>query len=183
VLRHDYGVDPLDGHALLCQLKVAVALMALDARTAIRDEDWHLAGHVMAVSGHTRDRCRRALTERRRSQNTAQALAAADRDEIVAERKSQRARETILRKLSGDQQLTSGELRRALKFDIRGYYDAALTELLDAGQISVSPGMRGNRKVHVYHRYTDQEVASASTNDAGTPGTRVPTTNAQDRAV
>ena len=174
VLRQDQRVDPLDGHALLCRLKVAVALMALDGRTVIDEADWRLAGDVMDVSASTREQCRRALTEHSRSQNTARALAAAERDEVVAERKSQRAREAILRKLSGDQQLTTGELRRSLKVDIRDYYDAALAELLDSGEIVVSPGTRGNKKVHVYHRYTPQESSSSSANVPCTSGTRVP---------
>ena len=174
VLRNYHRVDPLDGHALLCRLKVAVAMMALDGRTTIDEADWHLAGHVMEISAVTRDQCLRSLTERNRSQNTARALAAAERDEIIAERKSQRAREAILRKLSGDNQSTTGELRRALKVDIRDYYDAALTELLDTGQIAVSAGIRGKRKVHVYHRYTDRELSTTSANGPSTAGTRVP---------
>jgi len=136
--------------------------MALDARTEIEEADWHLAGHVMAVSAATREQCRRALTDHRRIENTARALAVDERDEIVAERKSQRAREAILRKLSRHQQLTTGELRRSLKVDIRDYYDAALAELLDSGEIVISPGTRGNRKVLVYHRYTPEEASPTS---------------------
>jgi hypothetical protein len=176
VLRGDHRVDPLDGHALLCRLKVAVALMALDARTEIAEADWQLAGHVMAASATTREQCRRALTEHHRIQNTARALAVAERDEIVAERKSQRARDAILRKLSPGQQLTTGELRRSLKIDIRDYYDAALAELLDSSEIVISPGMRGHRKVPVYHRYTPKELPVSSNNGSGTAGTRVPET-------
>jgi hypothetical protein len=41
VLRN-YRVDALDGHALLCRLKIAVAMMALDGRTTIEEADWHL---------------------------------------------------------------------------------------------------------------------------------------------
>lgn len=174
VLRGDHGVDPLDGHAMLCRLKAAAALMALDARTAIEEDDWHLAGHVMEVSAVTRERCRRALTEHRRTENTARALAAVERDEIVAERKSQRARDAILRKLSRDNQLTTGELRRSLKVDIRDYYDAALTELLDSGDILVSPGTRGHRKVHVYYRYNCEQPSTSSHDIRCTAGTRVP---------
>src|ERR1700739_2245553 len=174
VLRQDHRVDPLDGHALLCRLKAAAALMALDGRTAIDDTDWHLAGTVMEISTQSRERCRRALTEHSRHQNTARALASVERDEAVAERKSQRAREAILRKLSGDQQLTTGELRRSLKVDIRDHYDTALTELLDTGQITVSPGQRGTHRVSVYRRYTDQEPSSSSADVACTPSTPVP---------
>lgn len=174
VLRGDHWVDPLDGHALLCRLKIAVALMALDARTAIEEADWHLAAHVMHISAVTREQCRRALTEHRRTQNTARALAVVERDEIVAERKSQRARDAILRKVSRGQQLTTGELRRSLKVDIRDYYDAALAELLDSGEIAVSQGTRGNRKVHVYLRYTSQDPPTSSDNVPCTGGTPVP---------
>ena len=181
VLRQDHRVDPLDGHALLCQLKVAVALMALDARTAIHDEDWELASHVMTISDLTREQCRSALTGHRRSQNTARALAAAERDEIVAERKSQRAREAILRKLAGGQQLTTSELHRSLKADIRDYYDAALTELIEAQEVHISPAKRGNREVHVYQRYTDGKVSSTSIDDPCTRGTRAHTSGARDR--
>ena len=155
--------------ALLCRLKVAVALMALDGRRVIDEADWRLARDVMDVSAFAREQCRRALTEHSRSQNTARALAAAERDEVVAERKSQRARDAILRKLSGTQQRTSGELRRSLKVDIRDYYDVALTELLDRGEIVVSTGTRGNKKVHVYHRYTPPEQPTSSANDRVPP--------------
>jgi hypothetical protein len=174
VLRGDHRVDPLDGHALLCRLKVAVALMALDARNVIEEADWDLAAHVMHVSAVTREQCRRALTEHRRIQNTARALAVVERDEIVADRKSQRARDAILRKVSRGQQLATGELRGSLKVDIRDYYDAALAELLDSGEIAVSQGTRGNRKVHVYHQYTSEDPPTSSDNVPRTGGTRVP---------
>jgi hypothetical protein len=174
VLRQDTRVDPLDGHALLCRLKVAVALMALDNRTGLDETDWTLARHVMDVSAAARDHCRRALTQHYRSQNTARALASAERDEIVSERKAQRAREAILRKLAGDRQLTTGELRRSLKVDIRDYYDTALTELLDSGQIAVSPGQRGHKKVPVYHQYTDEKPGFTTADETCTAGTRVP---------
>jgi hypothetical protein len=75
----------------------------------------------MDVRARSREQCRRALTEHSRRQNSARALAAAERDEIVSERKSQRARDAILRKLFEEQQLTTGELRRSLKVDIRDY--------------------------------------------------------------
>lgn len=173
VLRQENGVNPMDGHALLCRLKVAVALMALDARTRLSEQDWSLAEQIMAVSEHTRTQCLSALRHHRQNQNTAQALASDERDEIVASRKCQRAREAILRKLSGGQQLTSGELRRSLKVDIRSYYDAATTELLDTQQICASVAKRGNHEVHVYYRYTDRDLQVQGLNGARTPSTRV----------
>jgi hypothetical protein len=64
-----------------------------------------------------------------------------------------------------------------IKIDIRDYYDAALTELLDRGEIAVSPGTRGHKKVHVYHRYIPQKEASSSADVPVYPrytGTRAP---------
>lgn len=174
VLRQDVGVDPLNGHALLCQLKVAVALMALDSRNSLNDEDWDLAEHVMSVSERTREQCQNALRRHRRSQNTARALAADEHDEIVSDRKCQRAREAILRKLATGTELTSGELRRSLKDDIRSYFDAALTELLDRQEVYSSAAKRGNHNVHVYYRYTDEQQQVIRQNDSWTVGTRAP---------
>lgn len=174
VLREEPGVDPLDGHALLTRLKVAAALMALEGRTVISEEDWKLAGTVMAVSNHTRRRCQRILDEQSRRTNTARAIAVDERDEVIAERKLKRAREGILRKLSNGRQLTRAELNRELKADIRDYCDPAISELVEAKEITVSPAQRGKREVHVYHRYTDQKQPSTSGDNSCTSGTRVP---------
>jgi hypothetical protein len=175
VLREDPSVDPLDGHALLTRLKVAAALMALEGRTIVDEDDWRLAGHVMAVSAATRERCQRALAEQSRIANTARALATAERDEIVSDRKSQRARATVLRKIDARGQLTKNQLRMAMKADIRDYLDTAISDLLDAREIDVSPGMLGNREVHVYHRYMRQKHATTSTDVECTESPYVPT--------
>jgi hypothetical protein len=53
-LRGNPGVDPLDGHKLLCQLKVAASLMRLCNRDEITSKDWELAGIIMAISDRTR---------------------------------------------------------------------------------------------------------------------------------
>ncbi len=137
--REDPHVDPLDGHALLTRLKVAVALMALDGRTIIDTADWSLAGYVMDVSTYTRERCKRALIEQSRSQNTARALATADRDEIISERKLQRCKEVITRalgRLPQGQLIAHNQLRRSLKSDVRDYFDSATADLIAEGHIS-----------------------------------------------
>ncbi|OBB42704.1 hypothetical protein A5752_06215 [Mycobacterium sp. 852002-51961_SCH5331710] len=146
VLREDHNVDPLDGHRLLCQLKVAVALMALDGRTIVDDTDWKLSGYVMDVSAHTRERCRRALVEQSRNQNTARALATAEREEIISDRKLQRCKEGILRTVSRlpDQQLIPhNQLRRSLKSDVRDYFDAAINELITERRITAARTAKG----------------------------------------
>lgn len=174
VLREDPHVDPLDGHALLTRLKVAAALMALDGRTVVSAEDWSLAGYVMDVSNYTRERCQRALAEQSRSANAGRALAAADREEIISDRKLQRAKEAILRKMADGRQLPRHLIRTSLKADLRDYFDPALDGLLTDGEITVSPGQRGTQKVHLYQQYRPQKQGSTSTDKTCTESTGVP---------
>lgn len=136
VLRGDPDVDPLDGHALLTRLKVAAALMALEVRTEITSEDWRLAGLVMAVSRQTRDHCQRALVEQVSKQSRARAMDAADREEILSDRRAQRARDGILRQLRRRSPQPRSHLYRNLKGDIRDYFDAAVGELVELGTIT-----------------------------------------------
>lgn len=136
MLRGGTDVDPLDGHALLCRLKTACGLMVLDGRSIVSVEDWELAGTVMAVSNWTRAACERAMRDRTRLANKARALAAADRDELVSERKMQRAKDGILRWLERDGELSRNDLRKKLKVDIRDHLDAAIADLVDAGTIA-----------------------------------------------
>jgi hypothetical protein len=46
--------DPLDGHAMLTRIKTAVGFALLAGRLDVNDEDWELAGILMAVSTRTR---------------------------------------------------------------------------------------------------------------------------------
>jgi hypothetical protein len=146
VLREDPTVDPLDGHALLTRLKVAAALMTLDGRTIVDTTDWNLAGYVMDVSTYTRERCKRALVDQSRSHNTARALATADRDEIISERKLQRCKEGIIRalaRMADEQFIAHNQLRRSLKSDVRDYFDSAVADLIVDGQISAARTAKG----------------------------------------
>lgn len=156
VLREDPKVDPLDGHRLLTQLKIAASLMALDGRTIVNDEDWDLAAVLMEMSVSTRERCQSALREHRRTVNTARALATADRDEVVADRKLQRAKQSILRWLEKLTELPSSNLRRRLRADLRDYFGAAIAELTTEGiilEVHVRQGVayrlrQGGTRVH-----------------------------------
>lgn len=174
VLREESGADPLAAHALLTRLKVAAGLMALDGHGAISDADWTLAGHLMEISDQTRQRCQRALAETSRRTNTARALATAERDEIVSDRKLQRARGAILRRLGVHRQQTKNQLRMGLKADVRDYLDPAISDLLDTGQIIVSAGKFSLPEGHMSQGHVPRKSRSTS-NDAVCPsGTYVP---------
>jgi hypothetical protein len=54
VLGEDAGIDPLDGHKLLCREKIATAIAVLRQHDQITEHDWELAGTAMKVSDRTR---------------------------------------------------------------------------------------------------------------------------------
>ncbi|WP_084866035.1 bifunctional DNA primase/polymerase [Prescottella equi] len=86
VLRGDADVNPLDGHALMARLKVAVALMVLNGRyDTVIDEDWNLAGVVMEVSNRTRREVEKAIAAEARTVNQGRGKAEAQREIAKAE--------------------------------------------------------------------------------------------------
>ncbi len=138
VLREEPSVDPLDGHLHLTRLKVAAAMMALEGRTIVSGEDWSLAGFVMDVSNYTRERCQRALADQSRTANRARALASADREEIISERKHQRCKDNIMRwvqRLGEGELISRTQLTRNLKSDVRTCFDAAIGELIAENRV------------------------------------------------
>ncbi|MEZ0052112.1 hypothetical protein ABIA30_003124 [Mycobacterium sp. MAA66] len=144
---HRGEVEALDGHKLLVRLKVAAALMVLDGRDlpAISDDDWQLAGVVMEVSDETRAWVQRERSSASRAANRARALAIADRDDIVSDRKLQRVRKAIVRWLEKAGEQSAADLRQKLKADLRGDFGAAVAELADDGvicKIEVKNGVR-----------------------------------------
>ena len=78
-LRGNPDVDPLDGHQLLCRLKVAAALMRMCNRAGITSKDWELAGVVMAVSDLARQQVQAKLTAAGARRNLAVAKASGAR--------------------------------------------------------------------------------------------------------
>ncbi|OQQ31012.1 hypothetical protein A6410_05110 [Prescottella equi] len=81
VLRGDTDVNPLDGHALMTRLKVAVGLMVLNGRyDTVTDEDWNLAGVVMEVSNRTRREVEKAIAAEAHTANQSRGKAEAQRE-------------------------------------------------------------------------------------------------------
>lgn len=136
--------DALDGHALMCRLKVAAALAVLDERLDVNDEDWQLAGVVMDKSDQVRGQVVAELQHRRSAANTAQGIADAEREvireETIAEAATRRVCQAITRKLAGGAQVARAELRRSLASRDRGHFEPAIDRLVEAGQIDVIEG-------------------------------------------
>lgn len=147
VLTEKPGINPLDGHRLFLREKIAAALAILAGRTReIIPEDWELAGHLMNVSDNTRDKCAQVLNESQRQQNKAKAHAQADREDITEQRREDRERTRVRRKvlatLATGEWMSRGELNRGLKSDMRAHLDATLTDLTAEGRITSRPGKR-----------------------------------------
>jgi hypothetical protein len=142
VLRGNEEVDPLDGHLLLCRLKVAAALMLLGGRSVLSEDDWRLAQEIMRVSASTRTRAKAAIAARKKSANRARAHDDAERAAIIDETREQaevkRTRRRVLERLRATGPLTRGDLNRSLRSELRGHLDHVLACLLEESQVVAS---------------------------------------------
>jgi hypothetical protein len=79
------STDAIDGHTMLCRLKVAAALGVLDGRLSVTDDDWRLSQTVMAVSSQTRDSVQASLTRTREAADTARGRSDGRRQSVAEE--------------------------------------------------------------------------------------------------
>lgn len=141
--------DPLDGHLLLARLKVATGLGVLDGRYSITDEDWQLAGTIIAKSSGVRAGLVAELERRKQATNAAAGEAQAARQILVEERTTEAAVKRVCRvvgrKLRGEGDWTSRTvLRRAVASRDRGVFEQALEQLVEAGQIELDDMATGH---------------------------------------
>ncbi|UQE75940.1 hypothetical protein MYK68_04895 [Gordonia sp. PP30] len=161
VLTESGEVDPLDGHALFSRLKVAAGFMLLDERTAaINAEDWELAGALMRQSARTRARIQNTISETMRRSNRAKAHAAAERDEVIGDRKLERAKSAVLRWIEKHGQQTEGALSRRARSDWRSDVPAAIEALIDDQAIVKVADDSYALRVHVDPRSTSDNASS-----------------------
>ena len=134
--------EALDGHALYTRLKVAVALALLEERLAMDDEDWALAGTIMAVSDLTRARIQARLTAQFEASAEARARREARQQEVVEETRAesavQRVSRGLAKRVSKALAMPRSEAYRTLAGRDRSWFDDALQRLVDAGQVEVS---------------------------------------------
>jgi hypothetical protein len=132
--------NALDGHALLTREKVAGGLAILDGRVGVLDEDWDLAGAVMAESDEQRARCQRALAEVSRTQNARTGEAEAHRALVIEERveteRLKRTAQSVKRHVAraGDTGLSGAKLRGKLGANAT-YMEQAVDLLETAGEV------------------------------------------------
>lgn len=136
VLRGTGDVDPLDGHLNLTRLKLAAALMLLDGRAIVAEDDWSLSGRLMAVSRTVRESCRRELRAKAKAANVARVHAAEEQEQERDRLQYQRALEYIprrIQKLGGV--CTQRDLSQGTKAVIRQHLETAIDELVRDGVI------------------------------------------------
>lgn len=132
IARGDDSVDPLDSHKLLCRLKVAAALMALEGRRqAITENDWQRAGTVMAVSDQTRRGVLDELRNQTQKENENRAVFIGVRDDIAEQTKIRRATKRVatnivrLLRYKFDGHAARAEVRMKIAHRDRDYFDDA----------------------------------------------------------
>lgn len=132
-------VDALDGHLLLCQLKVAAALALADSRVDVRDEDWQLADIIIRKSSSVRASIAGVLERDRAARNEARGKADAAREVIIDDAKIDRARarvsRAILRRLSDVESVSHNELRHDFASRDRLLFDETIAVLIETKQV------------------------------------------------
>ncbi|WP_081660102.1 bifunctional DNA primase/polymerase [Mycolicibacterium iranicum] len=132
----------IDGHLMLMREKVAVALMRLAGRhDGFTDDDWHLAGAVMSVSNHTRERMQYLRNQRSAQETRGKASRAAEFEIAKAARIDANAEEIakIANRIVGTLETKDGQTsnklfntlfnRNSRTTDKRQLFDAAIRNL------------------------------------------------------
>jgi hypothetical protein len=139
VLTGVEGVDPLDGHLKLTQLKVAAAVAILHGHNRVIDEAWRIAGRLIEVSTKVRTGLRAEVEARRRRENTAKARDQADRqatvEVLLADSHQRRVRNAIERKLKRVNEAAEYELEKACDSSIRDDFKFVFDLCLEEGFI------------------------------------------------
>lgn len=169
VNRGEAGIDPLDGHPMLCRLKVAVGLALLAQHDAVTEDDWSLAGEVLTVSNRTRASVQAELTAKARTNRVAKALEDAAGEEAKAAHKLNRAKTRVL-VILGRKAATRSDINRDLRSDLRAELDPALAELEAAGVITDVAG-EWKATGHTGHRSTAVQGNNSMGHTSATPAT------------
>lgn len=134
--------DTLDSHAMLARLKIAVGLMWMNGRTdKVSEQDWDLAGVVLAVSNATRG----SVLEAMRSSVTkaAQALGRRDaerevvKEEVLHDRKIARLADGLREKLRAENDQPVNKLSKRFRGPDRGFVRPALELLQRVGDVEL----------------------------------------------
>lgn len=146
----------LDSHAMLARLKVAVGLMWMNGRTdKVSEEDWVLAGIVMAVSNATRADVQAALRSNKTKAAEVRGRHDAEREvvkeDVLRDRHIARVSERIREKLRDENHQAVNALKHRFSAADREFVWPALELLQKVGQVDVEEIAYRGRPGHIAH--------------------------------
>jgi hypothetical protein len=120
--------DPIDGHIALLRAKVAVALMRLNGRTVLNDEDWDLSGVILDESIRVRTWVQSVLASKRKDEDQARGESLARQQAAAQEAAVTLRMKRITDRLIAFQAkgMPQNLWRRTLNSEDRPFYDDAL---------------------------------------------------------
>lgn len=127
--------EALDGHRLLCQEKVAAALMIADGRFRMNSDDWELAKFMMYVSDCTRNSVVAEVKRSAKMENLAKAIARAETEEARDNHVVKKTKMRILTVLQDRGTLNRSTLRKCINAVQRPHFDPAIEDLVSAGEV------------------------------------------------
>lgn len=143
--------DPLAGHRLLAQLKVAAALAVLHDRTEVGTEDWQRADRLMSVSTAVARAVAAASADAERKDAARQG----ERFAVTDEARDTAALHSLMGRVTrylGKQSdwVSHGAVTRSVTGKLRRNLPDALAMLLDSGAIERREVTRAGQKVYQY---------------------------------
>lgn len=140
--RGDMSINPLDSHAMLARLKVAAGLMWLNGRTdEINEDDWKLAGTVLAVSNSTRATVLAAMrsneTKVAEARGRSDAVREVVKEDVLRDRKIARLAEGIREKLRVENDQPFNRLSKRFRSQDRSVVRPALDLLVSVGDVAL----------------------------------------------
>jgi hypothetical protein len=146
----------LDSHAMLARLKVAVGLMWLNGRTdKVSEEDWDLAGIVLAVSNAARSSVLAAMksntTKAARARGRQDAEREAVKVDVLRDRTIARLIIGVRDKLRTENHQKLNALKKRFSGHDREYVDEALERLVGVGDVELEEIDYNGNPGHVVH--------------------------------
>lgn len=141
VVRGNPNANPLDGHALMTRLKVAVGLMVMNGRyDKVGDDDWELAGVVMEISNRTRREVEKVIASEAEKSNQARGEAEGRRElakvEVLQKDGLARVCDRIMKRLKEVGEMERGKCKSFLSRD-KGLMDDAVELLVARGEVEL----------------------------------------------
>lgn len=120
--------DPIDGHIALLRAKVAIALMRMNGRVFLNDEDWDLSGVVVDESIRVRTWVQQVLASRNRDEDKHRGEAIARQQAAAQEATVTLRMKRITDRLKAFEEkgMPQNLWRRNLNSEDRPFYDDAL---------------------------------------------------------